>query len=91
MAFLGTLRLFAERLQITLSAAWDILQRDLYVHPRVAVVITDRLQVAFGASIFEGYRDDVEPSLDSIRSYEGGLIGYYRQNDYGYATVEFSF
>lgn len=91
MAFLGSLRLFAERLQITLSAAWDILQRDLYVHPRVAVVITDRLKVAFGVSIFEGYRTDVAPSLDSIRSYEGGIIGYYRQNDYGYATVEFSF
>jgi len=91
LAFLGSLRLFRERLQLTLSAAWDILERDLYVHPRVAVVVTDRLQVAFGASIFEGYAEDVAPTLDSARSYQGGLVGYFRQNDYGYATVQLSF
>jgi hypothetical protein len=91
VAFLGSLRLFAERLQLTLTAAWDILQRDLYVHPRVVVVVSDRFQVAFGASIFEGYGEDVTPSLDSIRSYQGGLIGYYRHNDYGYATVQLSY
>ena len=91
LAFLGTLRLFREKLHLTLSAAWDILEQDLYVHPRIGVVVTDRLQVAFGASIFEGYNEDVAPSLDSVRSYEGGLVGYFRQNDYGYATVELSF
>lgn len=91
LAFLGTLRLFRERFQLTLSGAWDILQRDLYIHPRILVVVDDRLRVAFGASIFQGYREDVEPNLDSFRSYRGGLLGYYRHNDYGYATVELSF
>jgi hypothetical protein len=91
VAFAGAVKLFAERFEIRLSALWDIMERDFTIHPRLGVVITDRLAVAFGASIFEGARDDVSPSLDSIRSYQGGLIGYYRQNDYGYATVELSF
>ena len=91
LAFAGVVKLFAERFEIRLSALWDILEGDFTIHPRLGVVITDRLTVAFGASIFEGTRDDVGSSLDSIRSYQGGLIGYYRQNDYGYATVELSF
>jgi hypothetical protein len=91
LAFLGTLRLFREKLHLTLSAAWDILEQDLYVHPRIGVVVTDRLQVAFGASIFEGYNEDVAPSLDSVRSYEGGIVGYFRQNDYGDATGGLAF
>jgi len=90
-AFLATVRLFRERFHLTLSGSWDILQRDLYVHPRITVVVDDRVQVAFGAAIFQGYRDDVEASLASFRSYKGGLVGYFRHNDYGYATVDVSF
>lgn len=91
LAFLGTVRLFRESLHLTLSAAWDILEQDLFVHPRVAVVVNDRLKVAVGANIFEGYRPDAENSLDGLRAYQGGLVGYYRKNDYGYASVDVSF
>ncbi|MEE2829868.1 MAG: DUF1302 family protein [Myxococcota bacterium] len=91
LAFLGSLRLFSERLQVTFSLAWDILQQDLYVHPRLVVVVNDRLQVAFGASVFEGFRSDAGPSLDALRAYGGGPVGYFRGNDYAYGTVDVSF
>ncbi len=87
----GTLSLLQDRLQILLTGSWNILRRDLYVHPRVTVEITDRVSGIFGAQIFEGFGPDVEPTLDSFLSYEGGIPGYFRENDYFYGTVEVTF
>ncbi len=87
----ASLSLLRDRLQILLTGSYNILRRDLFVHPRITVELDDRLSVAFGAQIFEGFRADVEPTLDSFLSYEGGIPGYFRENDYAYGTVQVDF
>lgn len=90
-AMLGTVRLFQDRLQISLAASYQVFQRDLYLHPRVVLEVDDHLVATVGVQLFEGFRDDVEPTLDSFVSYEGGIAGWFRANDHAYATIEYRF
>ncbi len=90
-ALVATLRLFRDQLQVTLSASYAVMQQDLYLHPRVVVELDDHLRVTFGVQIFEGFRPDVEPSLASLLSYQGGLIGWFRGNDCAYGTLDYRF
>jgi hypothetical protein len=90
-AFLGMLRLFRDRLQLMVSASYSVFPRDLYLHPQVMVEVDDGLYATFGVQIFEGFRPDAEPSLDSFLSYEGGIVGWFRGNDYAYGTIEYRF
>lgn len=87
----ASLSLFRDQLQILLTGSYNLLRRDLFVHPRVTVELNDRLAVVFGVQFFEGFRDDVEPTLDSFLSYEGGIPGYFRENDYAYGTLQVDF
>ncbi len=87
----ASLNLLRDRLQIVLTGSYNLLRRDLFVHPRVTVELDDRLSVAFGVQVFEGFGPDVEPTLDSFLSYEGGIPGYFRENDYAYGTVQVDF
>ena len=90
-AFVGTLRLFRDRLQLTLSASYAVFPRDLYVHPQVVIEVEDGLVATFGVHVFEGFRPDVEPTLASFLAYEGGIVGWLRGNDYAYGTIEYRF
>ena len=87
----ASLSLLRDRLQILLTGSYNLLQRDLFVHPRVTVELDDRLSVVLGVQLFEGFGPDVEPTLDSFLSYEGGIPGYFRENDYAYGTVQVDF
>jgi hypothetical protein len=44
----------------------------------------------FGIQFFGGFRPDVAPSFDSLLSYRGGPIGYFKRNDYVYGTLIFT-
>jgi len=90
-AMLGTVRLFQDRLQISLAASYQVFQRDLYLHPKVVLEVDDHLVATVGVQLFEGFRPDVEPNLDSFLSYEGGIVGWFRANDHAYATIEYRF
>ncbi|MCP4867096.1 MAG: hypothetical protein GY898_00065 [Proteobacteria bacterium] len=90
-AFVGTLRLFRDRLQLTLSASYSVFPRDLYLHPQVVVEVDGGLYATFGVQLFEGFRPDAEPTLDSFLSYQGGIVGWFRGNDYAYGTIEYRF
>ena len=87
----ASLSLLRDRLQILLTGSYNFLQQDLFVHPRVTVELDDRLSVVFGVQLFEGIGPDVEPALASFLSYEGGIAGYFRENDYAYGTVQVDF
>ena len=91
LAALVTGRLFDERLHLLAAASWSILRHDLYLHPRVTVEISDRFRAHLGLQLFFGLGADVEPDLDELLAYDGGLFGYFRGNDQFYATAEFSF
>ena len=90
-AFVGTVRLFRDRLQLTLSASYAIFPQDLYLHPQVVLELDDHVVAKFGVQIFEGFRPDIEPTIDSFLSYSGGIVGWLRSNDYAYGTVEYRF
>ena len=90
-AMLATLRLFQERLQITLAASYQVFQRDLYLHPQVVIEIDDHWVATVGVQVYEGFAEDVEPTLDSFLSYEGGIVGWFRANDHAYATIDYRF
>jgi hypothetical protein len=90
-AVLTTLRLFQDRLQITLAASYQVFQRDLYLHPKVVIEIDDHLAATIGVQLFQGFAEDVEPTLDSFLSYEGGVVGWFRANDHAYATIDYRF
>lgn len=87
----ASLNLLRDRIQILLTGSWNILRRDLFIHPRVTVEVTDRVSGVFGLQLFEGFGPDVEPTLESFLSYEGGIPGYFRENDYVYGSVEVTF
>jgi hypothetical protein len=91
LALMVVVRLLRDRLEVVLGGNWNMLQQDLYLHPKVTVELDDRLSVVFGAQLFFGFQPDVEPTLASIQSYRGGLAGYFRGNDYAYGTLEVSF
>lgn len=90
-AFVGTVRLFRDRLQLTLTASYAIFPQDLYLHPQVVLELDDHVVATFGLQIFEGFRPDIEPTLHSFLSYSGGIVGWLRSNDYAYGTVEYRF
>ena len=90
-AFVATLRLLRDQLQISLTASYAPFQRDLYVHPRVTLELDDHLAATWGVQLFEGLRPDIEPTLDGLLSYQGGIVGWMRANDYAYATIEYRF
>jgi hypothetical protein len=87
----ASVQLANQRLEIRLTGSYNILQRDLYVHPRVAVDVGGGFHTAFGVQIFEGFRPDAEPTLEGLRSYGGGIPGWFRGNDYAYATLEYRY
>lgn len=87
----ASIRLAGDRLELRLTGSYNILQRDLYVHPRVSLDLGGGFSTAFGLQIFEGFRDDLEPTLDGLRSYAGGIPGWFRGNDYAYATLEYRY
>jgi hypothetical protein len=87
----ASLNLLRDRLQILLTGSYNILRQDIYVHPRITVELDDRVSVLLGVQVFKGLQPDVEPTLDSFLSYEGGIPGYFRENDYAYGTVKLDF
>jgi len=91
IAVMAFVRLFRDRMELKLAGSWNILRRDLYLHPQANIEIDDRLSVVFGAQLFFGFFPDLEPGLSSLRSYRGGLVGYFKDNDYVYGTLEFAF
>jgi len=91
VAVMAFVRLFRDRMEWRLGGSWNILRRDLYLHPQAHIEVDDRLSVVFGAQLFFGFYPDVESTLASLRSYQGGLMGYFRDNDYVYGTLEFAF
>jgi len=91
VALVGTLRLFREKLQILFSGTYNFTHRDLYLQPQITVEADDRVSLRFGVAIFEGFRDDPEPNVDSLLAYEGGPFGLFRGNDYAYGTLTLRF
>jgi len=91
VALMMVARLLRDRLELVLGANWNILQQDLYLHPRVSVDIDDRLSVVFGAQLFFGFQPDLSADLASLQAYRGGLFGYFRGNDYAYGNLEFRY
>jgi len=91
LALMVVLRLLRDRLEVVLGGNWNMLQQDLYLHPKVKVELDDRLSVVFGAQLFFGFQPDVDSTLASLQSYRGGLAGYFRGNDYAYGTLELGF
>jgi len=91
LALLGTLRLFRDKLQILVSGTYNFAQRDLYLQPQVTIEADDRVSLRFGVAIFEGFRNDPEPNLDSLLAYQGGAFGLFRGNDYAYGTLTLRF
>jgi hypothetical protein len=87
----ATGRLWNERVRLTVTGSFNLLQRDLYLNPEVGFAAAPGLELSFGAQIFEGFRPDVAPTLDSFLSYGGGIPGYFRGNDYGYGKLELRF
>jgi len=88
LALMMVARLFRDRVEVVLGANWNMLQQDLYLHPRVSVDVDDRLSVVFGAQLFFGFQPDLSGDLASIQTYRGGLAGYFRGNDYAYGNLE---
>jgi hypothetical protein len=91
LAAIARLSVLRERLDILASASWNLLRRELYLHPRLTVEVDEHVTASFGAQIFTGFRPDVGASLDSFLAYDGGMIGYFRRNDMVYATVDFAY
>ena len=91
IALVAEVRLFRDHLHLGLAGSWDPMQGDLYLNPRLTLVVEDQLDLQLGLQIFEGFGPDIEADLDSIVSYQGGLVGLYRENDYAYASVDWSF
>ena|GEM_PF-1608357 len=84
-------RLMRDRLELVLGGNWNMLRKDLYLHPKVRVDVHDRLSVVFGAQLFFGFQPDLSGDLASLQSYRGGLAGYFRDNDYVYGNLEFRY
>jgi hypothetical protein len=84
-------RLLRDRLELVLGGNWNMLRKDLYLHPKVSVDIHDRLSVVFGAQLFFGFQPDLSGDLASLQSYRGGFAGYFRDNDYVYGNLEFRY
>jgi len=91
VAGVATLRLWRETFQLAVLGTYDILRADLYLHGRVTVVFDDVVRLHLGIQFFHGFRDDVAPTFDSLLSYRGGPIGYFRRNDHVYGTLLFTF
>jgi hypothetical protein len=90
LAGVATLRLWRETFQLAVLGTWDILRADVYLHGRLTVVLDDVVRMHFGIQFFGGFRPDVAPSFDSLLSYRGGPIGYFKRNDYVYGTLIFT-
>lgn len=88
---LAVLRLFRDRIQVTLGATYNPIWQDLYVHPRIQVTLQDRVRAIFGLQIFEGFRPNPPNTIDGFLSMTGGPLGYFRGNDYAYGMVEVGF
>jgi hypothetical protein len=91
LAGVATLRLWAETFQLAVLGTWDILRADVYLHGRLTVVFDDVVRMHLGIQFFGGFRPDATPSFDSLLSYQGGPIGYFRRNDHVYGTLLFTF
>jgi len=88
---LAVLRVLRERVQVVAGASYNPIWQELYIHPRVSIELQDRVTAIFGLQLFESFRPDVDQSLDGFLSYQGGLLGYFRANDYGYGMVKVAF
>jgi len=91
VAAVATLRLWRETFHLAVLGTYDILRADLYLHGRVTVVFDDVVRMHLGIQFFHGFRPDVAPTMDSLLSYRGGPIGYFRRNDHVYGTLIFTF
>jgi hypothetical protein len=91
VAALATVRLWRESFQLAFLGTYDILRADVYLHGRVTIVFDDVLRMHLGIQFFHGFRPDVAPTFDSLLSYRGGPIGYFRRNDHVYGTLLFTF
>tara|TARA_Y100001968_G_scaffold331950_1_gene388417 strand:- start:1678 stop:3174 length:1497 start_codon:yes stop_codon:yes gene_type:complete len=91
IAALLVARLFQDRLQLSFGGNWLLLQRDLYLHPRVRVDVDDRLAVVFGAQLFLGQALEQGSDFGALLTYQGGLAGYFQENDSVYGNVELRF
>lgn len=91
VGLVAVLRLLRDRLQILASTSYAPMWGDLYIHPRITVELQDRVTAVFGVQLFESFRPDVEPGLDSFLATTGGPVGYFRGNDYAYGMVQLAF
>jgi len=69
-----------DRLEIQLGGGYDITLSEYLMRPTVAYRLTDNWELAGGAALLGG-KTPPPRTLEDALSYEGGMGGYFSQND----------
>ncbi len=74
------IRAVQDRLEVQLGGGYDVTLAEYLMRPTVSYRLSDRWEVEGGAALLGG-KTPAPKTLEDALTYEGGMAGYFSQND----------